>query len=84
MLYLQTVPIKHKIFRWGSFNGYYTDGTRDGQGHLVAHGWNSNAIALSAAPRLAASNSTANEVSAWPGVKMDYDSTTGYYVTEIP
>ena len=69
------------------FEGYYTDGTRDGYGHLNAIGWNSTATMMLSkvfSEPVAAAASTVKENAAWPGVKMALDSSTGYYVTEVP
>lgn len=71
----------------GGFEGYYTDGSRDGKGHLNAKGWNTTSVmTLSAAVAepVEAANSTVQENAAWPGVKMTLDPSTGYYVTEVP
>ena len=71
----------------GGYDGYYTDGTRDGNGHLNAMGWNTNSAATFSAvfaEPVEASDSTVEENAAWPGVKMTLDSSTGYYVTEVP
>lgn len=66
------------------FEGYYTDGSRDSSGHLNAIGRNSNINLLKSSFIGDSSASLADEVAAWPGVKMTYDSATGYYVTEVP
>ncbi len=66
------------------FEGYYTDNSRDSSGHLNAIGWNSNKGLLYSPLIGSSSASLADEVAAWPGVKMTYDSATGYYVTEVP
>lgn len=73
----------------GGFEGYYTDGSRDGNGHLNAKGWNATSSvstfsAVLSEPVEASGSGTVQENAAWPGVKMTLDSSTGYYVTEVP
>lgn len=72
----------------GGFDGYYTDGTRDGKGHLNATGWNSNGTATLSLTdgnqTVGSADSSVQENAAWPGEKMTLDSATGYYVVEVP
>lgn len=69
------------------FEGYYTDGSRDSNGHLNATGWNTGTTAMLSAvlsEPVEASDSNVTENAKWPGVEMILDSSTGYYVTEVP
>lgn len=66
--------------------GYYLDGSQtNGKYNGVA--WDASAMVTSGAKltdAVASAASTVTENAAWPGVQMTYDSTTKYYVAEVP
>ncbi|MGN0497751.1 MAG: starch-binding protein [Acutalibacteraceae bacterium] len=66
--------------------GYYLDGSQtNGKYNGVA--WDTSAMVTSGAKltdAVASAASTVTENAAWPGVQMTYDSTTKYYVAEVP
>ncbi|MGN1126828.1 MAG: starch-binding protein, partial [Ruminococcus sp.] len=72
-----------------SYDGYYTDGTRDSSGHLNAYGWNSTGL-LSVGSSKYILPVGVDEVDTtpcnapWPGQKMTLDSSTGYYIIDVP
>ncbi|MGN0462755.1 MAG: starch-binding protein, partial [Ruminococcus sp.] len=72
-----------------SYDGYYTDGTRDSSGHLNAYGWNSTGLLSVGSSKdiLSVGDDGVDTTpcnAPWPGQKMTLDSSTGYYIIDVP